>query len=75
MNISSEFKIDHPGGGTTIGKKVMTANGGYWSVTVYPLRKEPRTIPLTEYELVKFLRSAGMSEEFVKRVIGKKRMM
>jgi hypothetical protein len=67
--MSSEFKIDHPGGGTTIGKKIEAANGGYWSVTYYPIRKEPKTIPLTAHELGKFLKSVGMPEEFIKRVI------
>jgi hypothetical protein len=67
--MSSDFKISHPGGGVTIGTRVSAANGVYWNVTIYPMRREPKTVPMTAPELAKFLKAVGMPEDFVKRII------
>jgi hypothetical protein len=68
--MSSDFKLEHPGGGVTIGVRIAASNGEYWSITIYTRKKEPETIHMTNSELAKYFRVAGVADDFARRVIG-----
>lgn len=68
--MSEDFKIDHDGGGTTVGRKIRAKNGAYWRVQFF------QTPPVADFETAmndkeveKLLRHYGYGEPDIKRIL------